>query len=130
MSGSKENCSVIVLRKILKQKWPGYTVVGNQPDFTETTIFKIQEDGKWDPRHTFDSNHKCFKALLDPSFHPDYPYPKKGLFPELLIERSALPYLGKLIGLLKSANELAPMVGIDLSEQIETVQRIYEKYII
>jgi hypothetical protein len=130
MAYSKENCSVAILQKMVKQKWPGYIVIGNQPYFTETVIFKKEED-QWIPKQSFDSNHKCFKALLDPEFHPEKPYRREmdtNLFgAEFPVQFSVRPYLVKVMELLKSAQDLGQMFGINVEDSLELAREIYKK---
>jgi hypothetical protein len=130
MAYSKENCSVAILQKMIKQRWPGYIVIGNQPYFTQTVIFKKEED-QWIPKQSFDSNHKCFRALLDPKFHPEIPYRVEGettLFDTgLVTQYSVKPYLVKIMEMLKSVKDLGQIFGINVDEQIEFAHKIYQK---
>jgi len=129
MSGTKQNCSVAILQKMMKQKWPGYIVVGNQPYFTQTVIFKKEDNDQWTPKQSFDSNHKCFQALLDPEFNPEIPYKQESLlFPNSNNGHISIrPFLVKIIENLRAVQDLGKMFGIDVDEQIELARKIYQK---
>ena len=131
MAYSKKNCSLEILQKILKQKWPGYMAIGNQPQFTNTLICRIEKDDTLTPVQKYDNNYQAFQALITKGWNPETGDPETvaSLFgtEALKIRETNIKYAKKLMELLSSANELGKIYGITVKTELDQARKIYKK---
>jgi hypothetical protein len=127
MSGTKENCSLETLQKIVKQKWPTYAVFGNQPYHPETIIVKREGD-QYTIVQRFDKNYSALQAMITPGWSPEHPLAKdKSLFGALPQHTSTKPLAKKLVELLLSAQVLGDLFGVNVDEPLKLAREIYTK---
>lgn len=132
MPGSKQQCSVEIIQKILNKNFPDYLVIGNQPYHTSTLLLK--KDGtNFLLIKSYDKNNALFREMIQPGWFPGKDAQGDSLFADQTTTTMPLVYnrylLGKLADLLKSAEDIGKHFGITVEEQAVETRRMYLKII-
>jgi len=134
MPGSKAQCSVEIIQKILKKNYKDYIVVGNQPYHTATLLLKREGDNFLLIK-SYEKNNDLFREMIRPGWYPGkVEEPVNSLFDNLNQEHEEhLNYnrylLQKLSDLLKSAEDIGQHFGITVEPQLLETRRMYLKII-
>ena len=126
MSGSKENCSLETLQKILRKHWPDYVVAGNTPKHPQTLIIR-REGIQVYIVQVFDKNYLALKAMTTPGWEPGKVLTRrKGLFHDIPMRKSAKPLLKEYIELLIPGALLGDLFNIPCSDQLAAARSLYK----
>jgi hypothetical protein len=134
MSGSVENCTVEILRKLCEQRWPEqYHIKGNEA-LSKGVVFTKLGEHPFECAH-FDKNNDAYLKLIDPKWQPDMPAMPKGFFefnkPPVDNTAAQRLFYEKLICDIHSLDERLKLINVDLQQSpqwlIDTLSRRIQK---